>query len=125
MGKRKKNRKGYKIRHIIYTVYYIFFFLELLFLSSKAMWVAIDCRSKNCVAVLKGLGSTGLYCKRQSIRKQSPVFRTFSNIIYMTGHEGANTKYKIIHLCISDVKITLTMYTVHAFIPARSQQNVQ
>jgi hypothetical protein len=34
--------------------------LELLFLPSKAMWVATDCRSKNWVAVLKSLGSTGL-----------------------------------------------------------------
>jgi hypothetical protein len=38
----------------------MFFFLELLFLSNKVMWVAIDCRSKNWVAVLKSLGSTGL-----------------------------------------------------------------
>jgi hypothetical protein len=28
------------------------------------MWVAIDCRSKNWVAVLKGLGSTALLCKK-------------------------------------------------------------
>jgi hypothetical protein len=31
------------------------------FLSSKVMWVAIDCRSKNWVAVLKGLGSSALF----------------------------------------------------------------
>jgi hypothetical protein len=35
-------------------------FLELLFLSTKALWVAIDCRSKNWVAVLKSLGSTDI-----------------------------------------------------------------
>jgi hypothetical protein len=35
-------------------------FLELLFLSSEAMWVAIDCRFKNWVAVLKSLGSPAL-----------------------------------------------------------------
>jgi hypothetical protein len=71
MGKWKKKEKGKKTRHIIYALYYtaylpfpryinMFFFLELLFLSGKAMWVAIDYRSKNWVAVLKGLGSTGL-----------------------------------------------------------------
>jgi hypothetical protein len=38
----------------------IFFFLELFFLSSKAMWVAIDCRSKKWVTVLKRLGSTAI-----------------------------------------------------------------
>jgi hypothetical protein len=37
-----------------------FFFLELLLFFSKAVWVAVDCRSKNWVAVLKSLGSTGL-----------------------------------------------------------------
>jgi hypothetical protein len=52
------------MRHIIYAVYYFFFFLELLFLSSKAMWVAIDCGSKNWVAVLKSFGSTVLNCVR-------------------------------------------------------------
>jgi hypothetical protein len=59
MGKWKtKLKKRKKIRHIIYAVYCIFFFSELLLLSSTAMWVAIDCRSKNWVAVLKSLGST-------------------------------------------------------------------
>jgi hypothetical protein len=42
-----------------YIIY--FFFLErLFFLSSKAIWVTIDCRSKNWVSVLESLGSTGL-----------------------------------------------------------------
>jgi hypothetical protein len=52
--KRVKN-KAHNIHRILY-----FFFLGLLFLSSKATWVAIDCRSKNWVAVLKSLGSTGV-----------------------------------------------------------------
>jgi hypothetical protein len=48
-----------KLRHILYTIKKLF--LELLFfLSSEAMWVAIDCRSKNWVAALKGLGTTAL-----------------------------------------------------------------
>jgi hypothetical protein len=53
-SKKTKNkiRKGYKIKHIMYAV---FFFLELLFLSS----------SKNWVAVLKSLGSTGVHCMNQ------------------------------------------------------------
>jgi hypothetical protein len=38
--------------------------MTTLFLSSKAMWVAIDCRSKNWVAVLKSLGSTALGLKQ-------------------------------------------------------------
>jgi hypothetical protein len=48
--KLEKGKKRHNIRRILY-------FLEL-FLSSKAMWVAIDCRSKNWVAVLKSFGST-------------------------------------------------------------------
>jgi hypothetical protein len=42
---------------------YIIFFLfktTIFFVSGKAMWVVIDCHSKNWVAVLKGLESTGL-----------------------------------------------------------------
>jgi hypothetical protein len=38
----------------------MFFLFRTTFLSSKAMWVAKHCRSKNWVAVLKNLGSTGL-----------------------------------------------------------------
>jgi hypothetical protein len=43
-----------------YSIINNYIFLELLFLSSKAMLVAIDCRSKNWVAVLKRLGTTDL-----------------------------------------------------------------
>jgi hypothetical protein len=39
---------------------YFFLFRTRFFLSSKAMWVAIDCRSKNWVAVLKSVGSTAI-----------------------------------------------------------------
>jgi hypothetical protein len=38
----------------------MFFFLNYFFLSSKAMWVTIDCRSKSWDAVLKSLGSTDI-----------------------------------------------------------------
>jgi hypothetical protein len=48
------NNKVHNIRRILY------FFLFRTFLSSKAMWVAVDCRSKNWVAVLKRLGRTVL-----------------------------------------------------------------
>jgi hypothetical protein len=59
-SKKKETRleKGKNKAHIIHRLLY-FFFLELLFyLFSKAMWVAIDCHSKNWV--LKCLGSTAL-----------------------------------------------------------------
>jgi hypothetical protein len=39
---------------------FFFLFRTTFSLSSKAMWVAIDCRSKNWFAVLKSLGSAGL-----------------------------------------------------------------
>jgi hypothetical protein len=46
-----KKQRFLKLYSIINTN--IFFFLELIFLCSKAMWVAIDCRSKNWVSLLK------------------------------------------------------------------------
>jgi hypothetical protein len=46
----------------LYSIIKIFFlFRTTFFLSRKATWVAIDCCSKNWVAVLKSLGSTGLF----------------------------------------------------------------
>jgi hypothetical protein len=66
MGKCKNKTKNEKMvnnkAHNICRILY-FFFLELLFLSSKSMWVVIDCHSKNWVTVLKSLGSTVLCCK--------------------------------------------------------------
>jgi hypothetical protein len=46
-----------KLYSIIYKNICLF---RITFLSSKAMWIARDCRSKNWVAVLKCLGCTDL-----------------------------------------------------------------
>jgi hypothetical protein len=40
-------------------------------LSSKAMCVVIDCRSKNLVAVLRRLGSTGLMDCREPLKSHT------------------------------------------------------
>jgi hypothetical protein len=51
----------------------IFFFFSELFFggSSKAMWVAIDCRSENSVAVLKSFGITVLGSTNRDIEYNS------------------------------------------------------
>jgi hypothetical protein len=60
--KTKQNYKRVKNKaHNIRRILYLFIFRTSYFLSSKAILVAIDCHSKNWVAVLKRLGSTGLW----------------------------------------------------------------
>jgi hypothetical protein len=57
--KKKQNLKRVKNKaHNIHRIFCLF--RTTFFLSSKAMWVAIDCRSKNWVAALNCLGSTDL-----------------------------------------------------------------
>jgi hypothetical protein len=49
----------------LYSIINNLFFYNYFFLARKPMCVAIDCRSKNWVALLKSLGSTDVYkCRR-------------------------------------------------------------
>jgi hypothetical protein len=57
MGQRKNKTKSQKrVKNKAHNIRRIYFlFRTIFFLSSKAMWVAIDCRFKNWVAVLTSL----------------------------------------------------------------------